>query len=245
MANDVDRCTEIISRRGLLSLFGFIVGATPICLYSQNNNHQGCRLSANAAGGFGGQYEILPSSGNQFIDNTFPLERQILVQTFGVNPSFQFFNDVDAPNAFATTAPIAGPSPDGSVCFGVRLLHAEANTQWWGAAIAGIAAHEWGHIKQLQRIRIDGANWGWVAKRELQADYLAGWYLRVKQMAGTPVVLDGLGQSLFNKGGYDFNNPDWHGTPQQRVGAMTRGFTDPFTPDANVAYNRSSILFEI
>jgi hypothetical protein len=153
------------------------------------------------------------------IDQIMPLEYGVLQQGFQVSPDFAFFDDSSGANALATTANIVGSSPHGSVLFGIRLLQAELGTTWWGAAIAGIAAHEFAHIVQFH----SGVG-GPVYRRELHADFMAGWYLGAKQIYGTPVMIGGLGQSLFGKGDFDFNSPGHHGTPQQRVSAMLAGY---------------------
>jgi len=241
----MDTSSLALSRRGLLAAFAAIAGACA-CPAHAFGEGEGCTLTASAAGTFASQVQLLRSSGVQLIDQITPGEINILVQAFGVSPSFAFFDDSHSPNAFATNRPIAGPSPFGSVAFGVNLLRSELNQQWWGAAVAGILAHEWGHIKQLRRLPNPGTQWGPVYKRELQADYLAGWYLGRKQMAGTHVVIDGLGQSLFHKGGYDFNNPDHHGTPEQRVNAMLAGYREaPQLPSADHAYDRACQIMGI
>jgi hypothetical protein len=236
----------IMNRRNLLAVFGAMAAASACPAHAQPYGAQGCQLLGTAADSFRDSVDLVDSCGVTLIDQTFPVERQILVQLFGVDPSFAFFDDRDGPNAFATTEQIAGPSAHGSVCFGTTLLRSELNRTWWGAAVAGIAAHEWAHIKQAERTRRFGLPWGPVVKRELQADYMAGWYLRRKNMAGTPVVLDGLGESLFNKGDFDFNNPDWHGTPQQRVEAMIAGFANGHMFwNADGAYDASAALVGI
>lgn len=198
-----------------------------------HHGHQGCRLSASAAQNFGSEVFLTNSSGNPTIDATFPGERAILNSLFMVFPDFSFYDDSDGPNAMATTANLAGSSPYGTVVFGRTLLASELSQTWWGAAIAGISAHEWAHIAQFA----SGLS-GPVYLMELHADYLAGWYLGRKALAGTNVMIAGLGNSLFNKGSFDFNNPDWHGTPQQRVQAMLAGFNGaPINNNIAAAYN--------
>src|SRR5690606_21237943 len=105
----------------------------------------GCGLTASAAASFARDNELLASSGNATIDTVFPAERAILDAAFLVQPDFSFYDDSSGPNAFATTTNIFGTSPHGTVCFGVNLLSSEMSQHWWGAAIAGIGAHEWAH----------------------------------------------------------------------------------------------------
>ncbi len=89
-----------------------------------------------------------------------------------------------------------------------------------GNALAGIMAHEHAHILQFSNgIRGPGQS------LELHADFMAGWYMGFKVLAGTPSIdIRVLATSLFNKGDYDFNSPQHHWTPQQRVQVMAEGF---------------------
>lgn len=123
------------------------------------------------------------------------------------------------PNALATPEPLLGHA-DGTVAFGLNLLRSELSASpAWGAAVAGIMAHEWGHIRQFgEGLARPGPH------MELHADFLAGWYMGVKAALGTWVVVENLARSPFSKGDYEFNNPNHHGTPDQRVAAMAAGF---------------------
>ncbi len=87
-------------------------------------------------------------------------------------------------------------------------------------SISAIMAHEFSHIVQFKR----GSELG-VTQRELQADYLAGWYVGKRQShAIPPGSLENIVRSFFEHGSYDFNNPQFHGTPEQRVDAVMNGF---------------------
>ena len=57
---------------------------------------------------------------------------------------------------------------------------------------------------------------------ELHADLIAGYYLGKRRWSKTNLAV--FGQSLFSKGDYDFNSPDHHGTPKQRLEAMLEGY---------------------
>ena len=221
-----------MDRRSFIQAIAFCTAYACTCKGHAQTSAQGCCLSASAAASFADSTQLLDSSGVHLIDSTFPIEMNILSSLFGVSPSFSFFDDSESPNAFATTANIAGPSLDGSVCFGVNLLQAELSQTWWGAAVAGIAAHEWAHSLQFKQ-GLGGPVW----KRELHADFLAGWYLGRKAFAGTGVIISGLASSLYGKGNYDFNNPNWHGTPHQRASATIAGFNSaPSLPNILSAY---------
>jgi hypothetical protein len=209
-----------MDRRTSLKLFASIAA----CCYAGRGAAQsmsgGCALNGAGAGAFEADNALLAASGVDFIDALMPIEIAILNSAFFVSPDFAFFDDSSGPNAFATPANIVASSPHGSVIFGVNLLQSELGKVWWGAAIAGIAAHEWAHISQFHS-GVSGATW----KKELHADHMAGWYLGAKQLAGTHVVISGLGESVFSKGDFAFNHPSHHGTPAQRVNAMMSGYS--------------------
>lgn len=163
---------------------------------------------------------VLPTSGYQNLDVLIPQEAKIASNAFGVAPGFLFLNDRENSNAFATPASyVQGTS--GTVLYGVRLIHEEvASALMSGNALVGILAHEHAHILQFQRgIRTPGA------RMELHADFMSGWYLAWKQAMGVPgTEVRVLAQSLFSKGDMDFNSPQHHGTPEERVNAMANGY---------------------
>jgi len=180
---------------------------------------QGCALSGAAMGNMLNSVQVVQSTGVPLIDQIMPLEYQLLNQFFTVNPDFAFFDDGYAPNAYASPTSMIGNSSHGSVLFGISLLQSELSKPWWGAAIAGISAHEFAHVAQFQ-MGVGGPT----RSRELHADFMAGWYLGAKQTYGTAVMINGLGQSLFNHGDFNFNNPSHHGTPQERIQSMYGGY---------------------
>ena len=94
--------------------------------------------------------------------------------------------------------------------------------QYGDAAIAYIVAHEYAHAMQT----VYGFSSGITAINELQADCLAGVY-----MAVTPnVVFDSrdileIQRFASSIGDLNFWSQQHHGTPQQRVAAVTRGLS--------------------
>jgi len=145
-------------------------------------------------------------------------EIYLLNTVFGVAPAFGCFNDGTSPNALATNAPLAGQR-DGTVLFGRRLLMEEVPKGEWAAAVLGIMAHEWAHIRQFKVQDARATKF-----RELHADCCAGWYLGWKRANGRTFVGHSFLQSLFEKGDFAFNSPTHHGTPEERVEAMQVGF---------------------
>ncbi|MGB4069941.1 MAG: hypothetical protein WBK08_18090 [Nitrospira sp.] len=185
------------------------------------SQHRGCGILGANVGAFGRQITLHPQSGHQIVDQYYQAELALLRQAFGVFPGFSFFDDSQSPNAFATTSPVVPGGVDGSVVFGKTLLQQEISKfghDTAGAAIAGIMAHEFAHIVQFK----NGLGGGAVPPKELQADCLAGWYMGEKQIHlwgphGVQIAIRSLFTSLFDKGNYNWNNPNWHGTPEQRA----------------------------
>jgi hypothetical protein len=176
-------------------------------------------VAANV-GGISG--EFLDSTGNSQLDATLVAELNLLATGFTVHPRFHVFDDGKAPNAFATpertdTSP---RFPDGTVVFGMTLMREEfSRSSGRGYAIPAIMAHEFGHILQY-RLGVQMPT----KMMELQADVLAGWYLAHRSDYAWTDVQEPL-RSFFEKGDYQFNNPDHHGTPKERLSAIAFGLT--------------------
>ena len=65
----------------------------------------------------------------------------------------------------------------GSVLLGLKLLNSPLDADQGGGAIAGICAHECGHIYQYNNGIYDRSKSLGVVAVELHADYLAGFYM--------------------------------------------------------------------
>jgi len=198
------------------------------------NLQGGCGISAAALGDANGP-RLARNTGNAFVDSGFARSRTFMVHAFGVSPAFAFLDDSESPNAFATPDNIVGwDRGNGSVVFGVRLLTEEvaADPQTWGSALSLIMAHEWGHIKQFYTT---GPLPSPLA--ELHADFLAGWWLGGFNLMtnGWGINPNSAGRSVFNKGDFEFNSPQHHGTPQQRLTAMAAGYQLSVGSNPNIA----------
>lgn len=83
--------------------------------------------------------------------------------------------------------------------------------------LVAVFAHEFAHAMQHKYGWSGNSKW-----RELHADYLAGYYLGKNSSLNQSEVI-----STFNEfsshGSFDFNNPDFHGTPEER-GCAFGGF---------------------
>lgn len=170
------------------------------------------------------------TTGDAGLDRTINAEASGLSQVFGVTPALYTLDDQQASNAYANCQ-------DGVLLIGLRLLREELwSMERGGLAVAGIMAHEFAHIYQCRRgTSLSGRD------LELQADYLAGWYMRHnKSMYG--IDISGFARTIWSKGDYDFRSPSHHGTPEQRVAAMNAGFNNDTTSTATAYADSSAYL---
>ena len=189
----------------------------------------GCILSADAAQSFRTHSRLLPSTGNPFLDQRFQKEYLALASTMGHQPSFAFLDDTHAANAMAVNVDIVnGTSQFGAILFGVRLLveqlsksHPLPLDNTW--TIAAIMAHEWTHIVQFAT----GLRSSLTRNTELMADFMAGWYLGAKQRFyiswGQGSDVRAAFHSFFDMGDTNFDQPDHHGTHEERMKAIMQG----------------------
>ena len=180
--------------------------------------------------------ELLRTSGNSDLDRSINLELTHIAESFNILPGFGFYDDSDGLNAFALDETLI-PHTKGTVIFGQQLLTEElASRDWGGLAIAGIIAHEFGHIYQYQSQFFDLLTQGQDTDRllELHADYLAGYYLGLKRLRSGEIDIKAFLDSLYLKGDTDFNSPDHHGTPTEREQVMLEGYKMGLTNNSNV-----------
>jgi hypothetical protein len=165
-------------------------------------------------------------SGNKQFDLALAITLAKVSELFGVLPGFGFFNEDEGPNAFASQSKRLARD-DGSVVFGklmlANLMRSRDNPE---LGVAAVCAHEFGHILQYklglqqQLIGPDGR----VMKLELHADYLAGFFagMRKKERPDLPAAV--FAQTQYNFGDTQYNNPQHHGTSDQRGQAVVAGF---------------------
>lgn len=167
-------------------------------------------------------FQVFSTSGRSQIDRALIAELRKILAVFPINPGFKYINDTQ-PNAFAHDGSVVA-NTQGTVYIGLNLINSEfERSNLGGIAVAGICAHECGHIYQYFN--------GWMQKLqgqtalhvELHADFLAGYYFG-KDRSHAKDNIENFAQSLFSKGDYNFNDRNHHGTPQQRVAAMRRGY---------------------
>jgi hypothetical protein len=187
----------------------------------QDAEPNGCLLDASPGQGLPGR--LLDGTGIPFIDNAFVVEMNGLISRFGVRPAAYVLDEPGVENGFATRDRYNPRWVDGTVVITLALIQAELGItgQKNNFTMPAIMAHEFGHIYQFKR------NTHLPTKLlELQADYLAGWYMGNREGSSQY----GIGafkqdsQSFFEKGDYDFNSPTHHGTPEERGAAILQGY---------------------
>lgn len=171
---------------------------------------------------------VFKTTGNASLDSAINGEAGNIASVFGVTPQLYALDDSQSSNAYADCS-------NNRVFIGLRLLRDELWSMDKGSlAVAGIMAHEFTHIYQCA---VGGTLTG--SKMELQADYMAGWYMRhEKSVYGLDI--SGFARSVWEKGDYNFRDPQHHGTPSQRVAAMTAGFGNR-TTSVSTAFDDSIV----
>jgi len=205
------------------------------CFFVTNFSYgAGCWLQSGLSNSSFATQLVWPS-GIPALDQAYQREGLLLVQYFGVSPRGFYMRDNGSPNAFATSEVINALGPDGTVTFGLELMGREIQRDGGiGFSIPVIMAHEFAHILQFKRgVRLP------TKRMELQADFLAGWYLAKRQALSFYNVRPVL-ESFFQMGDYEFNSPNHHGTPHQRLMALQTGY-QLSTQGANLedAFNQS------
>ena len=185
---------------------------------------------------FGGQPTNY--SGNSNLDYFLNNEYGKLVYCFGVKPNSFYIYEDGSPNAFASANVSNYSYPDGTVVLGLKLTSQECNSSQSGTcvAMAVVMAHEFAHIVDFKNNFVSG---GQPKHKELFADYMAGVYLHTRQLTYTYTDIKEAAYSIFTKGDTDFNSPQHHGTPQERMNALLAGYEFSRQKVANGVYSFS------
>ena len=202
------------------AIAAFAVVMPPARLAGQD---RGCYLGFGALGNLP---DLRSSSGNPQLDRAMIAEIRKVDRIFGINPAYSYFYD-GSPQAYATTEQLVDfPGTQGTIIFGLNLIDSELNSEYGGAAVAGIAAHEGGHIYQFFRLGQDLSarlqNRPTTREFDLHADFLAGYYFAATGRTERSLVV--FAEALFARGDYMYNHPQHHGTPDERVQAMRAGY---------------------
>lgn len=197
-----------------------IVGCTDPFSFNYNpqatQNGESCNSMGNCYSYIGGATNsgnIGVSLGNPVWDQRMGQEVYLQSQFFtGIPASVYILYEgaLQYKNAYA--------SPNGQILFGYYMFYYTVQT-YGELPVAGILAHEWGHRAQ-QTI-------GWneyyrPEHKELEADAFSGYYMALrKQYAWSQI--QGYFANVYATGNYLFNDPDFHGTPDQRLQAAYLG----------------------
>lgn len=173
-----------------------------------------------------GKEAIIASSGNREFDYALAQTLSLLADSFRVLPGFSYFDDQQGANAYATTARRLARA-DGSVLFGKRLFIRLMGLQEHpDVALTAVCAHEFAHIYQFktgiaQRLR---AGQPTVKRMELHADYLAGYFAGVRKLQRPSYPAAVFATTQHSIGDNRVDHPEHHGTPDERAGAVVRGY---------------------
>lgn len=199
-----------------------ILNLIPALSFSQIQG--GCTLSNLNSNNGNTQRELRLSTttGNANLDQVINLDMYSLYDLFDVRANIYMYSDNEGPNAMASPSVSDIRFPNGTVLLGSNLLIKEFENSQTKLlfSIPAILAHEMGHILQFKL----GSQLS-VTQKELQADFLAGYYLRVRSSRIPAATLpEEAFKSFFDKGDYEFNNPNHHGTKEQRLAAIKAGY---------------------
>jgi hypothetical protein len=212
-------CSRRSFSHGALALAGQAISAS-MCVSAQKRTELPLYCSLTSAS-FDAN-ELISTSGDIRLDRSLIAELKHIIEIIPVSPGFKYIRD-DSPNAFATNTTYVS-NTRGSVLMGLNLIREEiSRSENGGVAVAGICAHECGHIFQFFSSYSDQLRSNTAKYTELHADLIAGYYMgRRRQFSADRVAV--FARSLFDKGDYGFNEPNHHGTPEQRFEAMKKGY---------------------
>ncbi len=165
----------------------------------------------------------IPSSGDRTFDYALAQTLSRLTDMFGVLPGFCFYDDSASAGAYATNA-TRMKRADGTVFYGKRYLAKHMQSpESPEAMVTATCAHEFGHIVQYKHgINLSKAQ-PTAKRQELHADFFAGYFAgaRKLQKPDYPAAVFAVSRHAIG----DFSTgKDHHGTPDERVAAIVRGF---------------------
>lgn len=198
------------------------LGSCPICR-AQSRAGGGDKILCATAGGAPQAEELLNSSGDSNLDRILAAEMIEQSRFFGLRPAFMLYSGPNQ-NAVATTRKQL-PDTQGTILYNLPFLQSQLKgSQWGGAVVAGIIAHEFSHIFQFYSeygSRLEALH-GTVKFQELHADYISAFYMAKKYVA-SKVKLNDYFDEFYKLGDYQFNDKDHHGTREERYFAVKSG----------------------
>jgi hypothetical protein len=159
-------------------------------------------------------------SGDDELDEALIQELKNITRILEVNPGFKYLSEK---NAFATGKTLVDGT-NGTVLLGLPLIKQLLSKNDGGAAVAGICAHECGHIYQYQHGLVNGLRKnGTIVFMELHADFIGGYYIG-KKKGLSEQHLRAFSSQIYELGDYSYRNPATHGSPGQRAAAVEKGY---------------------
>ena len=178
------------------------------------------------AGSITGDEPMIPNSGDKDFDKALAQTLARISDCLNVTPSFAYYDDFDGPNAFASAKKRVAGS-DGTVLFGQRFLkQLMARPEAPDAAVAGVCAHEFGHILQY-KLGLDkdlSEGQPTVKRVELNADFFAGYFAGVRKWESPSFNAAVIALAQFDSGDNMLKNPAHHGTREERGKAIVKGY---------------------
>ena len=177
-----------------------------------------------------GRLVMLPLAPN--IQEAIKADCDEVRKKYGVGAPLIFVDEEGGPNAVAINYAMDNRYPDGTVLFGKKLLEKEWSEGRFG--IPTTIGHEFAHIMQFKRkFPVMATQW-----QELHADYMAGWFIAHRSRSRRDSDPNVSAKSVYDSGDYEFNNPQHHGTKEERFAAFKEGFNlnSQNVSDAAIAY---------
>jgi hypothetical protein len=199
---------QVFNRRN----FHTLVFATLVNVFSNKKVH--------SAFGTAPERKLFSRSGDDDFDRAMIAELKRIVQVLEINPGFKYD---DSMNAWATMETIV-PDTKGTVILGLPLMRKLMEDTDGGVGVAGVCAHECGHIYQFQNGLVQKLNKGGaVIFLELHADFIGGYYMgRRKEFTADRIAK--FSAVLYGMGDYLYKDPLTHGSPGQRSAAAEKGY---------------------
>lgn len=196
------------------------IGCTDPTSFNYNPNAQQSDNSCNSMGNCSGY--IIGASNSGII--TTSLDDPYWDQKMGEEVALQrnFYGGIPA-NVYILREPAlmyknAYARTDGNILFGYFMFYYTIQT-YGELPVAGILAHEWGHRVQ-QHLNLQG--YYKPEHRELEADAFSGYYMALRKQWSWAQIQSYFA-NVYATGNYLFNDPDFHGTPEQRLAAAYLG----------------------
>lgn len=194
-----------------MKILVFLIGILTITTLNFSNSQ--CFLATISNG-----FEKRNSTGNVQLDKLLHTQKGDLETFFGVNINL-FFEVEQSRTGNAYFSPLCSSLYcNGQIVLGYYLITELSYKSDSYARLTAVFAHEFAHAMQNKYGWSGNSKW-----KELHADYLAGYYLGTKSSVNQSQVISTFNE-FSSRGDFDFNNPDFHGTPEERSCAFLEGF---------------------